>query len=100
VQLQVVNKPSFDADFDEDGDVDSTDLEIWDHAIDLNQLGDANGDSETDGSDFIIWQQQFGSKPVVAAAGAVPEPASGALGVALLLAVAPALRRRRCSSQV
>ena len=54
VQLQVVNKPIFSADFDDDGDVDPTDLAIWDGAFDLNQLGDADGDNDTDGNDFLL----------------------------------------------
>ena len=63
VQLQVVNKPFFSADFDDDGDVDATDLAIWDGAFDLNQLGDADGDNDTDGADLLVWQRQFGSRP-------------------------------------
>jgi hypothetical protein len=83
VQLQVVNKPIFSADFDEDGDVDPTDLAIWKNAFNLNQLGDADGDNDSDGADFLLWQQQFGSAPAVAvaqpAAAAVPEPSAMAL---------------------
>ena len=86
VQMEVVNKPIFSADFDEDGDVDATDLAIWDNAFNLNQLGDADGDNDSDGNDFLLWQRQFGSVPAVAAAqpaaGTVPEP-SGALLVLL-----------------
>jgi hypothetical protein len=86
VQLQVVNKPIFTADFDDDGDVDATDLTIWRGAYNLNQLGDADGDNDSDGNDFLIWQRQFGSKPAVAAGGAtqapVPEPAAVALALA------------------
>ena len=48
VQLQVVNKPFFSADFDEDGDVDPTDFAIWHGAFNLNQLGDADGDNDSD----------------------------------------------------
>ena len=85
VQLQVVNKPSFSADFDDDGDVDATDLSIWKNAFGLNQLGDANGDNISDGSDFLIWQRQLGSAPAVAiassAAAPVPEPAAGWLAL-------------------
>ena len=95
VQLQVVNKPLFSADFDDDGDVDPTDLAIWKGAYDLNQLGDADGDNDSDGADFLLWQQQFGSAPAVAvaqpAAAAVPEPG----GVALLLAGVFGLGSRR-----
>jgi hypothetical protein len=90
VQLEVVTKPIFSADFDEDGDVDQTDLDIWRGAYDLNQLGDADGDNDSDGNDFLIWQRQLGSKPAVAANGAaqaaVPEPGSAVLAVLALAA--------------
>lgn len=89
VRLTVVNKPIYTADFDEDGDVDGTDLTIWKNAYNLNQLGDADGDNDSDGADFLLWQQQFGSAPAVAvaqpAAAAVPEPSAAAL---LLVAMA------------
>jgi hypothetical protein len=93
VQLQVVNTPFFSADFDDDGDVDPTDLAIWDGAFDLNQLGDADGDNDSDGNDFLLWQRQLGSMPVVAAAGAVPEPSSLAL-VALVAGIVAGRWRR------
>jgi hypothetical protein len=95
VQLQVVSTPFYSADFDEDGDVDATDLVIWDGAYDLNQLGDADGDNDSDGNDFLIWQRQVGSKPAVAAGGAVPEPAMGGLLLVACAAVFPAVRRKR-----
>ncbi|MEX2171044.1 MAG: hypothetical protein WD851_17120 [Pirellulales bacterium] len=94
VQLQVVNTPFFSADFDDDGDVDATDLSIWKGAFDLNQLGDADGDNDSDGADLLIWQRQFGSHPGAAAGNltdaAVPEPASQIL--ILLVAVATCFR--------
>ncbi|WP_428307674.1 beta strand repeat-containing protein [Lacipirellula sp.] len=97
VQLQVVNKPIFSADFDEDGDVDSTDLAIWKNAFNLNQLGDADGDNDSDGADFLVWQQQFGGKPAVAvstpAAAAVPEPSGFALLAFAAAGIAAARRR-------
>ncbi|QDT71270.1 beta strand repeat-containing protein [Lacipirellula limnantheis] len=95
VRLTVVNKPIYTADFDEDGDVDGTDLTFWKNAYNLNQLGDADGDNDSDGADFLLWQQQFGSAPAVAiaqpAAAAVPEPSAAAL---LLVAMAGAGWRR------
>ena len=91
VQLQVVNKPIFSADFDDDGDVDPTDLAIWKGAFDLNQLGDADGDNDSDGADFLLWQQQYGSAPAVAvaqpASAAVPEPSAAALLLTAMVGV-------------
>jgi hypothetical protein len=102
VQLQVVNKPIFSADFDDDGEVDSTYLVIWRNAYDHNPLGDADGDNDSDGNDFLIWQRQVGSKPAVAASGvtqaAVPEPTTGVLAAVCAMAAGRAIflwRRRR-----
>jgi hypothetical protein len=83
VQLQVVSTPFFAADFDNDGDVDLTDLAIWDGAFDLNQLGDANGDSRTDIDDWTVWRDQFGSAPSPPASLAVPEPGTSTIAIAL-----------------
>jgi hypothetical protein len=96
VQLQVVNKPIFSADFDDDGDVDPTDLAIWKGAFNLNQLGDANGDNISNGADFLLWQQQLGSKPTAVAASAnVPEPAAMVLVLCGLAAISGMLRKSR-----
>lgn len=95
VQLEVVNKPIFAADFDDDGDVDATDLSYWNGAYDLNQLGDADGDNDSDGSDFLIWQQQFGSKPLAMAAIPVPEPASALLALGVVSTYIIGRRQRR-----
>jgi hypothetical protein len=94
VQLQVVAKPVFSADFDDDGDVDSTDLAIWTHAFHLNQLGDADGDNDSDGADFLIWQRQLGSAPAVAVGAAVPEAGSGVLLAVGAVGMVVAWRRR------
>jgi hypothetical protein len=95
VQLEVVTKELFAADFDDDGDVDLTDYAIWKNAFNLNQLGDANGDNISDASDYTIWRDQLGSVSGGAGAGslfatgqmAVPEPSLCAilLGVAGVL---------------
>lgn len=99
VQLQVVNQTSYAADFDKDGDVDATDLAYWKGAFGLNQLGDANGDNRTDGSDFLIWQRQFGSGSALpasqSAAGAIPEPATGSLLLLASIALFAARRLRQ-----
>jgi hypothetical protein len=96
VQLQVVNTPFYSADFDDDGDVDATDLSIWRGAFNLNQLGDADGDNDSDGEDFLLWQQQFGSHPGAAAfIASVPEPTSVML-LLFGLITAASFRRNRC----
>lgn len=42
--------------------------------------GDANGDMKVDGTDFLIWQQQFtGSLDSLSSIATVPEPTSSAL---------------------
>jgi hypothetical protein len=55
--------------------------------------GDANGDGDTDGADFLEWQWQLGTglPGFAGGKGAVPEPA-GAIVVMALLAVAPVRR--------
>ncbi len=67
-----------EADFNEDGRVDSADLAVWQSSYGNNGAADADWDGDSDGKDFFIWQQQFGSGStnLVAAATAVPEPAT------------------------
>jgi hypothetical protein len=84
VQLKVVSKPFFSADFDDDGDVDATDYAIWKSAFDLNQLGDANGDNLSNGADYVLWRKQLGSVPSPGAAAAAPEPSALAIALVLL----------------
>ena len=91
--------PANDADFDNDGDVDGADLVIWQRGLGANSgatngQGDANGDGAVNGADLAIWKGLFGT-PAVAAAGAVPEPATALLALAGLGLAAGARRRRR-----
>ncbi len=77
--------PVFAADFDEDGDVDKFDLPRWRTGFGLSgsathMQGDADGDHDVDGDDFLIWQRQLGSgPPVFGAADVVPEPSTRVL---------------------
>jgi hypothetical protein len=87
-------------DFDGDLDVDGNDFLVWQKGLTTAgggsaTTGDANGDGNVDGADFTLWAQAFGTGS--GGVGAVPEPATGALGVfaACLLA---SLRTRSRSS--
>jgi hypothetical protein len=97
----VVNKTFFEADFDEDGDVDLSDYVMWKNAFGLNQLGDANGDDISDAADYTVWRDQLGSVSGGGAGsvlglgeGAVPEPSL----CAILVVVAGVLLRLRVRS--
>lgn len=99
VQLKVVSAPTFSADFDRDGDVDSSDLTVWKSAFGLTAGGDADGDLDTDGNDFLNWQRQVGSSNAVVSAtpslSAVPEPG---LALAAFAASTIIAKRRRLLS--
>ena len=65
----------------------------WSRDFGENALSDADDDGDSDGADFLAWQQQFGSPASIAAERAVPEPAAAWL--ALIAASAISLRRGR-----
>ena len=85
VVLEIATAEFFDADFDEDTDVDADDLVKWEAGYGIgagavHMDGDADGNLAVDGADFLIWQQQFGlGVPLQAAATAVPEPSCAML---------------------
>ncbi len=85
-------------DFNGDGFVDALDLLIWENNYPigsgaLQTMGDADGDGDVDGADFLKIQMDLGGPPtpLVATATAVPEPSSLLL---VLSAVALGFRRR------
>ena len=59
------------ADFDEDGDVDATDLATWQAAYGSTAAGDTDADTDSDGTDFLAWQQGYTGTVTLSA---VPEP--------------------------
>ncbi len=82
MQFRVLTELISEADFNADGLVDSSDLSLWESAYGLTDVGDADGDSDTDGTDFLIWQQQFAGAALSAASTQVPEPTGMALALA------------------
>jgi len=90
--------PLLAADFDEDRDVDSTDLASWKTNFGLatgatHAQGDATADGVVNGDDWIVWQRQLGETSIIAASYAVPEHSAITLSAVSLLAFAQ-LRRR------
>jgi hypothetical protein len=87
--------PGLTADFDNDLDVDAEDLDEWRAAYALTDVGDADSDGDSDGADFIAWQQQLGLTAARASIVAAPEPSTLALaGVAALLGARGRARSR------
>ncbi|HEX6961599.1 MAG TPA: autotransporter-associated beta strand repeat-containing protein [Lacipirellula sp.] len=87
--LTVQAAASFAADFDNDSDVDSDDLNAWKSGFGAGTTkgqGDADADLDVDGADFLAWQRQLGSGASVAAVAAVPEPSAAMLAVFAFIA--------------
>jgi hypothetical protein len=83
IQLFDSAAPS-DPDFDGDGDVDGQDFLTWQRGLGLtaqtnNDNGDADGNGTVNAADLALWRSGFGAS--VAAAGAVPEPATAVLAL-------------------
>jgi len=73
------------ADFNGNNLVDADDLKLWQSAFAQDNLGDADGDNDSDGHDFLAWQEQHGSGVgAPRTSRPVPEPCST---VPLLLGV-------------
>jgi hypothetical protein len=71
--LRIVDLNSTEpADFNADGFVDGADLAIW-----RSGEGDADGDDDTDGNDFLIWQRSL----TASALHSAPEPSAALLAL-------------------
>lgn len=90
-----VTEPSLPADFNDDGYVNGADLAQWKSGFGVNHNGNADGDNDTDGADFLIWQRQFGGMSVLPATAAVPEPSAALLAACGLIQLSG--RRRRAA---
>ncbi|NOZ40706.1 MAG: hypothetical protein GXP24_10845 [Planctomycetes bacterium] len=79
------------ADFSVDGQVDNDDLVLWQagfgrSADATHAEGDANGDRDVDGADFLQWQREaFAASAATSLLNPVPEPGTMALLAALIL---------------
>jgi probable HAF family extracellular repeat protein len=78
--LRAATEPMQAGDFNLNGTVDGVDLGIWRAGFGsrgpaTRMQGDADGDLDVDGADFLAWQRQSGSSAATAATTAVPEPA-------------------------
>jgi hypothetical protein len=86
---------SIDADFDQNGVVDGRDLLIWQRGhgslAEGQSHGDANRDGVVDAEDLAIWTETWGADNVPALA--IPEPATLALALPLLVGVGRLMRR-------
>ena len=84
---------TFSADFNLDGKVDGLDLAVWEASFSINDMADADGDDDSDGADFLIWQRNHGTPaPHAAAVATVPEPNAAVLMLAGIVIIAT--RRR------
>jgi hypothetical protein len=71
----------FNADADNDGDVDGADFLAWQRGFGQNDGtavadGDFNFDGQVTAGDLAVWETQFGTVSMPAAVNAVPEPSS------------------------
>ena len=65
--LEVIgsNEPIANADFDNDGDVDGNDFLFWQRGLSPSPLSPA---------DLALWKAQYGTSPLAATVGTVPNP--------------------------
>lgn len=90
-----------DADFDQDGDRDGSDLLAWQRGFAVGTAlheGDANGDSVVDELDLVVWESQWGSlhSGRQQAITTVPEPTTPWLAFGALPLLRLRIRRVGC----
>lgn len=93
VTVEVATADYYAADFDEDNDVDIVDLNTWQAGYGITSTavhgdGDADGERNVLGSDFLLWQQQLGFGSPISPAAQVPEPRGTLMCLAMLALLA------------
>jgi uncharacterized protein (TIGR03790 family) len=85
------------ADFEVDAIVGPGDLDIWQTSYNTNRGGDADGDGDTDGRDFLIWQREFKAvvPGILSSLLTVPEPQTVLLLLPLLMTLSVNRFRRK-----
>ncbi len=97
-QVFLASTPALPGDFNADGTVDAADFTVWRDAVGSTGpglLADANGDLVVNAIDYLFWKNNFGAVWNPTVANIVPEPNHRALGLATLLIIGSAQRRRR-----
>jgi hypothetical protein len=76
-------------DFNNDNRVDAADLGQWQGDFSLTAGSDADADGDSDGRDFLLWQENFGFGvvPLTSANIAIPEPATLVLMVGVFFSM-------------
>ena len=87
--------PASAADFNGDGTVNGADLADWQADYALNGESDADGDLDSDGADFLVWQREVAPSSALGTLAAIPEPAGGVLACWGAVAALCQIRRRR-----
>jgi len=86
------------ADFDGDGVVDGIDFLEWQRNVGTGTLhseGDAEHDGDVDRSDLEVWEAQYGEPAPLAAITSVPEPSTGLLIALACLSIGSIGRRQQ-----
>ena len=92
-RVDIPSLSDFPSDFTGDGIVDEKDLQEWQSDYGINGTSDTNGDGQSNGTDFLIWQRGF-EAAASSAPNAIPEPASILL-IGLFISAASVVRKRR-----
>jgi endo-1,4-beta-D-glucanase Y len=86
---KVTLAPPNPADFDDDGDVDVGDLNLWKtyFASASGALADGDEDGDADGADFLLWQRNLGAGAALSSSTAamIAEPTTAPLALVAVL---------------